>query len=1457
MMEAELHDGRILEFPDGTDPAVIQETVKKVLSQSSQTGVRETTEETEIQETQTPSSVTQPVTPQQPQQEQVQTSLEMDDLDTNKDWLKNAKTIYENEENETWKGDSKSLSDWFKNRHSEIGFDITSIGSLAYRADDFDDDTKKAWVDSMDMYENTDADTLSFFRALKNVALDPTTIGSVVATAGLGTIAKIGGTRAASLAAKFTMKEQLKKSLAKKVGEETAKEFVEKGVTKGISKEVLKGARKEAAKNLGKAQLKTGAAGGAFYSGADNYSRQKADIKLRDKEDEDFDATQFVLSTGLGAAGGATLGRYLPKLGEKLGRKKALMKQEAFEKADMLPTVQIKETSTIIENLLPEEIVASRVNKAREELEVNGTVDINLQGKRTKTKAERDSIKVPKKTDKGYQTKRELKDNLSEEEVIKEFGFQDFEVNKVGPNKFIGKKTIDTKVDVSNPEVGRTKFQERIAQIKRSIFDDSGLGDKFKALRSRFDVAPRVMEQNITRNFNRLQNALKKEHEGEVSTELYETMDKAFRGDTEALDIVAERTGTETVSALKEMRNQIQSLQKRLLSSGAIKEGSDLQLKIQKSLDPNSDTPDLYVTRQFEVYDNPNYSREFDARPGSAKIKENAGKYIEGQLRKQYKDYDTVKKQIKNLGIKSLREEQLDLIKRFEGADGEVQNRINRILTFNDEQDVATFFSDWNPIKGKAASKILTKRESIPDEIRLLMGEYKNPFTNYANTAMKLNQTLANFDYEQGIAKLVEKNEIPNASRLPGGPRTVELGSRLPQVGGVNDPLKRIPVEGTDYTEPLKGIRATPEVASAIEMGNEIGRTQNKFLQQFLLLQGHTRSAKTVWSPTAIARNFLGAGWMSMGAGYLRPSALKGMANVARGLSNISDDKLQDEIEKGISLGYIQSGTDLGAFRGALKDASEESFWKMQSPLYREKNNIINRAKQLNTSAVKFYQSMDDMWKQFAFLNEKQNYRKVLEDQGINPDEVITTRTFRGGSGKNIKITRLDEYAAEQVNNHMQNYGGVPQFVRRARLFPIADFLAFTTEIIRTQKNIIKNSFKDMREGRAMMAKGERDAQGQLKGKAQLAVGQRRLGSMIAAQSVAPALGATSAVVTGLDEKVKLEDGKEAPYTIREGMAKFDPDFDQGASYIYLGKPKDGKGKKINIDYINPWAKTQQPLKAAIAAYNQGEYVDGVVDDVFDAAIINPLKETFGVSMLGEAAANIFQNVDQFGRPITGKTDTRLEKIGKNISVLAQAFEPGFVKTGRDLMTSMNLEGQDFGVRKGRSGRRLYLNDELAGLTGVKPKYYDINKALRYKVNDVIGNMSEAGKIFSNAVAQMQPQTEDEIVNAYSESLEKQYAQATKLFEVISAAKSTGMNNADIYKAMTSGGFFPKGMSNETLQNMIKKGVYIPKPPIRSDVLKYQEIIKRETEQEPKFKDAKDRLIEVYKSYVGETTGER
>ena len=1431
------------------------------------------TEETEVEETQAPSSVTKPVTQQQPQE---QPPLTMDDLDTDKEWIEDAAAIYENEEGESWKGSKVKLAEWLKNRHSEIGWDVTSIGSLALRSDDFDDKTKAAWVRSMDKYDDTDADTMSFFRALKNLGQDPTTWVSLIGTAGIGTVGKLFGGKAAGIAAKFQMKDQIKKALIKKgLSEEAAKEVVEKGATKGLTKETLSGARKEAAKELGKTQGVTGAIGTGIYSGADDLSRQKADINLGRSEDEEIDATQFLLASGLGGALGFVSGKYLPKLTEKLGRKRALMKQESFDQAQAAMPVQVKETSAVLERMAPESSGRSLAGQAQRELEVGGVIDIEAAGSRMATKAEREAIEIPKRPKKKKWNKmspakrnawnqrrkiaEEKRNNLSDEELIEQFKFSDIELKRTGPNKFKGTKIIDSTFDVAETPDGRTFGSKYLGKLKRKFFDDSGLGDKFKQLRTRLDTSTAVMERNMMQQYNKLENALNKEYAdgfSGITNEFNEVMDNALRGDISAINTIRSEAGEETVEALGGMRKQLQYIQKQLLDSGAIDDESELFFTIKKSMDSTTGKPDLHIVRQFEVFDNPNYSTKFNASPDAKNIKAKVGQYFKNQLRQRYKDYDDLHIQIKDKGEASLTAEQRKLRDAFENKQtGEIANRINRILTLNEEEDLISVFSNWGKIGGRNPTKILTHRQDIPDEIKLLMGEYKNPFTNYANTAMKLFQTLETYNYEKELAKLIDEGEIVGAGRRVAGDRNVALQSRIPDVKGVQgafDPVKA----DSPFKQPLEDLFATSEVASAIKQGNEIDVKLPKIIQQYLLLQGHTRAAKTVWSPTAIARNFLGAGWMSMGAGYFRPGAIKGMAQVAKGLATLSDDELQDQIQKGISLGYIQSGTDLGAFRGALQDAGEEAFWQLNSPLYKSKNSIMDKAKRLNTKAVKFYQSMDDMWKQFAFINERMNYEQVLRDMGEDPNKVV--RRFMGGSGKEIEITALDDFAAQQVNNHMQNYGGVPQFVRAARMLPAADFLAFTTEIIRTQKNIIKSAFRDMREGRELMKKGikavgaDKKETGLLQGQAQAKAGERRLGSIIAAQSAAPALATTSALVTGIDQK---EEGM--PYTIRQGMAKFDPDFDQGASYIYLGKPENGKGKKINIDYINPWAKTQLPIRAAMDALNKGAYVDGVVDDAFNTAVIRPLTETFGLSMITEGLANIYNNVDEYGRPIFGETDTGLQKLGKGVDTVWKAFEPGVVKTAKDIATSMNLEGKEYGVRKGKSGTRLYINDELAGLTGIKPKYYDINKSLSYQANDIKRSMADAGKIFSNTLQQMQPQTEEEIIGSYKEALEKQYAQATKMFDLITAAKSTGMKNSDIIKAITRGGLFPKGADKRIITNMVKRGVYIPEPPVRGDAFKYGVLIEKETGQKPPIMESLNKLQEVYSTYAGEVTGER
>ena len=79
-----------------------------------------------------------------------------DDLDTSRKWLSNAATIYEAEEGDKWKGSQKGLSDWFKNRHSKLGFDMTNMGITAYNMSDMSDKVKQAWIDSMTAYDQTD-----------------------------------------------------------------------------------------------------------------------------------------------------------------------------------------------------------------------------------------------------------------------------------------------------------------------------------------------------------------------------------------------------------------------------------------------------------------------------------------------------------------------------------------------------------------------------------------------------------------------------------------------------------------------------------------------------------------------------------------------------------------------------------------------------------------------------------------------------------------------------------------------------------------------------------------------------------------------------------------------------------------------------------------------------------------------------------------------------------------------------------------------------------------------------------------------------------------------------------------------------------------------------------------------------------------------------------------------------
>jgi flagellar biosynthesis chaperone FliJ len=1405
-----------------------------------------------------------------------------DDLDTSQKWLSNAATIYEAEEGNSWKGSQKGLSDWLKDRHSKLGFDMTNMGMTAYGMSDMSDKTRKAWIDSMGTYDQTDISLSQVGRGVFHALTDPVGVASIVAGVGVGGLVKLLGSRGAAIAGRTLFKDQLKKALLKKGLKKPSKEMIQK-----VGKEIIKSRGKEQFARVGGAGLAWGTTEDLLNQSVDislDYDGEKyldaiAEGKSTEQAREEsrkseIDEASVGLSALIGGVFGGLLGRGMSRFGSKKELKKLFDEQDYLDSKEVI--AKVDSTESILKDITSDRDITNEANRVQRELNLNGTVNIDATGRREALNSEistlKKEIKDIKKTDDWKKRTENSKNNWlkkqkkkirdvvlnkkGQDEYLKDtFEASNIKLERVGKDKYIGEKFLESTELIPNDVIGnRTIGQKVIAKVKQYTYDSGAAGEEAKLARTRKDRARSVAERNVQTRFKKLQKAIEKSYDMKIAAvpkSTYSLMNKAFKGETNAIETLSTQA-PEVLKNIQDMRANIQDLQQRLLDSGAIKKGSNLEATIQKSILGDNDS-ELYITRQFEVFDNPKFGKMLNETEAGQRVIVQAKNHLAIQNAVRDKDFAAVKR-LKDMG-EELTPEQQTIYDNYMGKDGVIDKTISEILLVNNEDDLFKVFNDRPKIYGK----ILTKREDIPSDIRKLMGEYDDPFTNYANTAVKLFQTMETYNYEKDIANLVRRGVIEGAqvNKDIGAEIRVPLQSSLPSVKGVDKPFE------TDINRPfMKGeeqeLFGTSEVADYIAQGNEVNAFEFKPLQQYLMLQGHTRAAKTVWSPTSIARNFLGAGWMAAGAGYLSPKHLKQIPRVFKSLASRSDVELNAEMEKGIALGFLQSGTELGAFKGAMKDATSNQFWDFKSPMYKDANSLKEKAKRFNTTAVKFYQSMDDVWKQYAFMNEAGNYRKILEDQGIDPDKVI--RSFMSGDGLEVKITALDEAAANAVNKHMQNYAGVPKFIKGMRMLPMADFLAFKSELVRTQKNIIKSAFNDIKEGNAMMKLGQKRTDGKLKGSSQRSLGYKRLGSIISAQAAAPALALASAQYFGLNDTL---DG--ASSTIKEGIETFDAEYNKGSNFVYYGKPKKGKGKRVNISYLNPWAATQAPIAAAFAATRKGENVDNAVETAFQDAVINPIMDTFGPSMLWEAASSFMRNEDERGKPIFREGDTNKTKIMNGITTLLKPFEPGGVKAARDIYESYNLQGtkaqqeKDYFDKFGISakGRKKYINDQWVGLSGVKPEEYDAKVGLGFKVTDLKKRMGDVDTIFREAYQQRSPITVDELTESYGQVLKTQFGLATQIFDYIDKAKSTGLNNVDIVKAITDGGLFMKRLDKKVLYNMVNKGVFVPPPPTFAEIAKWGVSTKKMTGQQPPIRQAQQELINIYKTYVGSTTGVR
>ena len=501
------------------------------------------------------------------------------------------------------------------------------------------------------------------------------------------------------------------------------------------------------------------------------------------------------------------------------------------------------------------------------------------------------------------------------------------------------------------------------------------------------------------------------------------------------------------------------------------------------------------------------------------------------------------------------------------------------------------------------SSKVLSKRGDIPQEIRALWGEVKDPQKNYVKTFEKLATIKAENDFLESLAKdLVQKGIASTNKSLINNVSLDDIATTR-----LNKILGRGKVDKNMVRNPLENVYIDEVYGRAIKEGlDEIAPTSG-WAKGFMLAKGATQTAKTVYSPATHGRNLIGNMFM-LGANGLVPgynSGKKAIQQTAARLAGKNNKELAETAGRYAELGITDSGIGVNLIRrnlnAVLKGGKTEDWF--------EKTALTRGTKKFNTFMTNLYQAEDDLFKIIHFEKTKDYMRKAFPDK---------------------PIAEIEELAAQRTRDMMPNYSLVPRVVKNLRGAPVGDFIAFPAEMIRTSKNLVMYTLDDLASGNAELRKQA----------------AKRLAGMTAIGLGGDVLSSHSRQMFGI-----TDDQEEAI----DGIV---PSYEQFQNRIYTsGINKDKRGN-VGVNYVNlgpldPYAYIKTFAKAAHKGIAEGSLNEAELEKIALSIFDNQLGPFMEPSMITKAAMDLVNGRNYQNEPTT------MGKIQKALGIAFDPLKPG------------------------------------------------------------------------------------------------------------------------------------------------------------------------------------------------------
>ena len=562
-----------------------------------------------------------------------------------------------------------------------------------------------------------------------------------------------------------------------------------------------------------------------------------------------------------------------------------------------------------------------------------------------------------------------------------------------------------------------------------------------------------------------------------------------------------------------------------------------------------------------------------------------------------------------------------------------------------------------------------------------------------------------------------------------------------------------------------QGKWAKKSIADAIEeaAGNNAnlpkkGLLNNALYQNLVLVPKATAQiAKTILSPVTHMRNLVSAGAFAAANGiipFLHYNP-KMMLNTYRMLdAGLPGSRQQVEAyDELVRLGVVNTNVSLGDLRGLLKDIDFGSAFESRAAF----KGMANRLSKIKKWTEDMYTAEDDFWKIGTYAVERGRLGRAFTKVGVKEGDLV-----RNHAGEMAEYGEqfLKEEAASIVRNNVPNYDYVSEFVRGLRTWPIGNFMAFPSEIMRTSTNIVKRSLDEI----SYTVNGKKPL---------AAIGMQRLLGMGLTTAAVP-YGAVKLGQTIYD----ISDEQLA------AIKRYVAPWSKNSTIIPL-KKDNGEFQYVDFSTANAYDLLTRPIQTVLNEVAAGEKDNnGIMDDFIKGTLLS-----FGGVMEPFVTEAIWTEAVMDVLPILGRGGQTVEgvKVYNDQADFGTKAKEIFLHLGKaQAPLSWNqLERLDYAVGpfdsiqllRGKPGKfdprgQTYeLGDELLGFIGARPVTLDLERSLTFKISKYLNNNREAGGLFTRQTLKGGPIEPEEIVDAYINANRASYAVQKDMHNDIEAAK--------------------------------------------------------------------------------------